>query len=103
MFWTTIRNIINFLLKNMTINAFDGNEKVENKIENSNINAPVQQARTIINKIESNKIPTQDAELSANKLAPNLYSNFICKKCGTHVGLLIGGGECPTCHSKLDS
>lgn len=102
MFWKIIKKIINFLTKNMTLDAFNGNKKVENKIENSNINASVQQAHTIINKIESNKIPSQDARISATKMSSGVYANFICKNCGTSIRLLVGRSNCPTCGLKIE-
>ncbi|OGZ62905.1 MAG: hypothetical protein A2998_00800 [Candidatus Staskawiczbacteria bacterium RIFCSPLOWO2_01_FULL_37_25b] len=102
MLWKIIKNMIKFFTKNMKINALNDNEKVENKIENSNINAPVQQAHTIVNNIASNKIPSQDARISATKMSSGVYANFICKNCGTSIGLLVGGSDCPTCGLKIE-
>ena len=86
----------------MKIDAINGNKKVENKIENSNINAPVQQAHTIVNNIENNKILSQNAIISATKMSSGVYANFNCKNCGTSIGLLVGESNCPICGLKIE-
>jgi hypothetical protein len=40
--------------------------------------------------------------ISATKLSSKVFANFVCKKCGTRVGLLIGSNECPTCGEPIE-
>ncbi len=41
------------------------------------------------------------AAITATRLADNVHANFVCKNCGTSIGLLIGSNECTTCHSPV--
>lgn len=38
---------------------------------------------------------------TATALGNNVYSNMVCKKCGTSVGLLVGSDKCPNCKSQI--
>ncbi len=40
--------------------------------------------------------------ISATRLASGIHANFLCQKCGTTIGLLIGSNNCPTCGALLD-
>jgi HNH endonuclease len=42
-----------------------------------------------------------DDFISATRLARNVYANFVCKHCGTRVGLLVGADRCPGCKRPI--
>jgi hypothetical protein len=39
--------------------------------------------------------------ISATKLGNNVYANVSCKKCGTMIGMMVGGNACPTCGNPI--
>lgn len=48
-------------------------------------------------------VETANSLVTATRLGDNVYSNFMCKKCGTSIGMLVGSDKCPDCGTKIGS
>lgn len=79
------------------------NLAVEKKINAANIDLKdvkqIKNAGQLSDKVEA----VETESITAVKLGEKVYSGVVCKKCGTHIGLLVGSDSCPTCGSKLYS
>jgi hypothetical protein len=40
--------------------------------------------------------------VSATRLGEKVYANFICRNCGTKIGLLVGSNKCPNCGVEIN-
>jgi len=50
----------------------------------------------------SEKMQTKVGQfITATTLANRVHANFLCKKCGTKIGLLIGSNRCPNCREPI--
>jgi hypothetical protein len=79
------------ILKELTTNA---KKTADNMIDNMSLIT----ARTTASGIA---ITSGEVYASATQLGPGTYSNFHCKNCNTHIGLLIGSDVCPHCKAKI--
>lgn len=66
--WNFIKKVIDFIKGDMKINVLSHNTKIENKIDNSPIHAPVQQAQTIVNQFPVDRISKITEESKLNLL-----------------------------------
>jgi len=52
--------------------------------------------------IDKYNAPAMVSEIiKTNRLANNIHANFVCSKCGTTIGLLVGRNSCPTCQEPI--
>lgn len=46
-------------------------------------------------------VNTSAASISSVKLGDRVHANFVCNKCRTRIGLLIGSNNCPNCGQPI--
>ena len=53
--------------------------------------------------IAASNIVNSSTAVSSVRLGHNTHANFVCRRCNTMIGLLVGSDVCPQCGEPIDS
>jgi len=89
-------------LYEMTKTVKDDQAKVLKEIKSTLSGALASSARYVGESTSLNEVTTDSGYITSGAmLSENVYANVNCRKCGTHIGLLVGTNKCPNCGNPI--
>lgn len=92
-------------------------EEINSRLENLQTNhAEMKELKSVLKSVADQMIETitpANAPIAASGivnassaassvvLGQNVHANFVCNRCGTRIGLLVGSDTCPNCGTKI--